>query len=107
MNNPENSKMATVKSFKTVGIDAVPVKVEVAKSPGIGISLIGLADIAVKESLLRSVTALQAIGYRFPGAKIVRPCQDWYTLRPPDNHRNHRGKRSGGHARPGQIHRRR
>lgn len=71
MNNPENSKMVTVKSFKTVGIDAVPIKVEVAVSPGIGIHMVGLADIAVKESLLRSITALQAIGYRFPGKRVV------------------------------------
>lgn len=38
---------------------------------GIGIHLVGLADVAVKESLLRTVTALQANGYRFPGTKTV------------------------------------
>ena len=38
---------------------------------GIGIHLVGLADAAVKESLLRTVTALQAFGYRIPGKKII------------------------------------
>ena len=38
---------------------------------GIGIHFVGLADAAVKESLLRTVTALQAFGYRIPGKKII------------------------------------
>ena len=33
--------------------------------------LIGLADAAVKESLLRTVTAMQANAYRIPGKKVV------------------------------------
>ena len=45
--------------------------VEVDVAAGIGIHLVGLADVAVKESLLRTVTALQSMGYRIPGRKIV------------------------------------
>ena len=56
---------------KCVGIDAVPVTVEVDITHGIGIHLVGLADVAVKESLLRTITALQSLGFRIPGKKIV------------------------------------
>lgn len=45
--------------------------VEVDINSGIGIHLVGLADVAVKESLLRTMTALQSIGFRIPGKKIV------------------------------------
>ena len=59
-------------SIKLVGIDGAIVTVEcnVIES-GVGIHLVGLADAAVKESLLRTVTALQAYGFSFPGSKIV------------------------------------
>lgn len=56
---------------KCVGIEAVPVTVEVDITQGIGIHLVGMADVAVKESLLRTVTALQSLGFRIPGKKIV------------------------------------
>ena len=56
---------------KCIGIDAVPVTVEVKISAGLGIHLVGLADAAVKESLLRTITALQSMGFRIPGKKIV------------------------------------
>ena len=56
---------------KCVGIEAVKVTVEIDVATGIGIHLVGMADIAVKESLLRTVTALQSIGFRIPGKKIV------------------------------------
>ena len=56
---------------KCVGIRAVPVTVEVEITGGIGLHLVGLADAAVKESLLRTVTALQAKGFHIPGKKIV------------------------------------
>ena len=53
-----------VHGAKCVGIEAVPVTVEVDITLGIGIHLVGLADAALKESLLRTVTALQAKGFR-------------------------------------------
>ena len=38
---------------------------------GIGVHLVGLADVAVRESLLRIMTSLQSLGYHIPGRKIV------------------------------------
>lgn len=64
-------KIVTVHASKINGIEASPVNVEVGVNPGIGIHLVGLADVSVKESLLRTVTALQASGFRIPGKKIV------------------------------------
>lgn len=58
-------------SSKCIGIDAITVTVEVDVDRGIGIHLVGLADAAVKESLLRTVTALQSLGFRIPGKKII------------------------------------
>lgn len=40
-------------------------------SAGIGIHIVGLPDSAVKETLLRVVTAMTSAGYRVPGKKIV------------------------------------
>jgi len=70
---------------KCIGIDAVPVTIEVNICSGIGIHLVGLADIAVKESLLRTVTALQSLGFRIPGKKIV------INLAPADLHKRGSG----------------
>ena len=70
---------------KCVGIEAVPVTVEVDITHGIGIHLVGLADVAVKESLLRTVTALQSLGFRIPGKKIV------INLAPADMRKNGSG----------------
>ena len=63
--------LTTVPSAKCIGIKAVQVNVEVNISSGIGLHLVGLADAAVRESLLRTVTALQSAGFRIPGKKIV------------------------------------
>ena len=70
---------------KCIGIEAVPVVVEVDIASGIGIHLVGLADAAVKESLLRTITALQSRGYRIPGKKIV------INLAPADMHKRGSG----------------
>ena len=70
---------------KGIGIEAVPVTVEVDIRSGIGIHLVGLADAAVKESLLRTITALQSMGYRIPGKKIV------INLAPADMHKKGSG----------------
>ena len=70
---------------KCVGIQAVPVTVEIDITLGIGIHLVGLADAAVKESLLRTVTALQSRGFRIPGKKIV------INLAPADVHKSGSG----------------
>ena len=70
---------------KCIGIDAVKVTVETDIRNGIGIHLVGLADMAVKESLLRTVNALQALGYKIPGRKIV------INLAPADLHKKGSG----------------
>ncbi|MBO4605851.1 MAG: YifB family Mg chelatase-like AAA ATPase [Bacteroidales bacterium] len=70
---------------KCIGIDAIGVTTEVDISNGIGVHLCGLADAAVRESLLRTVTALQSLGYRIPGRKIV------INLAPADTHKNGSG----------------
>ena len=70
---------------KCVGIEAVPVVVEVDITSGLGIHLVGLADVAVKESLLRTITALQSMGFRIPGKKIV------VNLAPADMHKKGSG----------------
>ena len=74
-----------IHSAKCMGIRAVPVTVEVNITLGIGIHLVGLADVAVKESLLRTVTALQARGFHVPGKKIV------INLAPADMHKQGSG----------------
>ena len=55
--------LINVNCAKCIGIQAVPVTVEIDISSGIGIHLVGLADVAVKESLLRTMTALQSMGF--------------------------------------------
>lgn len=54
-----------------VGLEVIPVVVEISVQPGVGIFLVGLPDSAVKESLLRVTTALQSCDYRVPGWKVV------------------------------------
>ncbi len=72
-------------SAKCIGIEAVKVTVEVDIAMGIGIHLCGLGDVAVKESLLRTITALQTLGYHIPGKKIV------INLAPADMHKSGSG----------------
>lgn len=77
--------LVNIHGAKCVGIEAVPVTIEVNITLGIGIHLVGLADAAVKESLLRTVTALQAKGFHVPGKKIV------INLAPADMHKQGSG----------------
>lgn len=74
--------LINIMAAKCIGIEAVPVTVEVDITPGIGVHLVGLADIAVKESLLRTITALQSLGFHIPGKKIV------INLAPADLHKS-------------------
>ena len=53
------------------GIDAVTVTIEVNVSRGIRFFLVGLPDIAVKESQQRIESALRSLGYRWPGKQVV------------------------------------
>ena len=77
--------LVNITGAKSVGIDAVAVTVEVSIDRGIGVHLVGLADAAVKESLLRTVTALQSRGFHVPGKKIV------INLAPADMRKNGSG----------------
>lgn len=77
--------LVNIHCAKCVGIDAMPVTVEVDVTNGIGIHLVGLADAAVKESLLRTITAMQTLGFHVPGKKIV------INLAPADMQKNGTG----------------
>ena len=77
--------LINIHAAKCIGIEAVPVTVEIDVTAGIGIHLVGLADAAVKESLLRTITALQSMGFRIPGKKIV------INLAPADMHKKGSG----------------
>lgn len=77
--------LINIHSAKCIGIDAVEVIVEVDVAQGIGIHLVGLADVAVKESLLRTITSLQSLGFKIPGRKIV------INLAPADMHKKGSG----------------
>lgn len=62
----------TVHSATLVGIQAVPVEVEVVISSGIpGVSIVGMPDAAVQESRERVKSALRANGFRVPANKVV------------------------------------
>lgn len=67
--------MEKIVRIQSAGTDAKgivhPITIEVGIDKGIGIHLVGLADAQVRESLLRVVTALQSLGYRIPGKKVV------------------------------------
>ena len=77
--------LVTIHGAKCVGIEAVPILIEIEITLGVGLHLVGLADAAVKESLLRTVTALQAKGFHVPGKKIV------INLAPADLHKQGSG----------------
>lgn len=53
------------------GINATTITIEVNVSQGINFYLVGLPDIAVKESQQRIESALQTYGFRMPGKKVV------------------------------------
>ena len=65
--------LATVHSYALVGIEAVPVCVEVDLSTGAfpTLVMVGLPDAAVRESRERIVAALRNQGLRFPDRKIT------------------------------------
>ncbi|MDX9725075.1 MAG: YifB family Mg chelatase-like AAA ATPase [Bacteroidales bacterium] len=53
------------------GIDAVTVTIEVNVSQGIRFFLVGLPDVAVKESQQRIESAIRTLGYHWPGRQVV------------------------------------
>src|SRR5438552_11916748 len=65
--------LAKLNTFALVGIDAVPVEVEVDVSAGLPKTvLVGLPEMAVKESIHRIERALANLGYdRHPGRTVI------------------------------------
>src|SRR5436190_17722433 len=65
--------LAKLNTFALVGIDAVPVEVEVDASAGLPKTvLVGLPEMAVKESIHRIERALANLGYsRHPGRTVI------------------------------------
>jgi len=62
-----------VKTFASAvtGIDAVTVTIEVNVSQGVRFFLVGLPDVAVKESQQRIESAFRTLGYKWPGKQVV------------------------------------
>ncbi|MBN2864174.1 MAG: YifB family Mg chelatase-like AAA ATPase [Bacteroidales bacterium] len=62
-----------VKTFASAvsGIDAVTVTIEVNVSRGVRFFLVGLPDVAVKESQQRIESAIRSLGYHWPGKQVV------------------------------------
>ena len=54
-----------------MGVDAIAIIVEVNVSMGQGYQIVGLPDIAIKESLQRTESAIKANGYSMPRIKVV------------------------------------
>ncbi|MBN3037990.1 MAG: YifB family Mg chelatase-like AAA ATPase [Candidatus Omnitrophica bacterium] len=64
--------LAKVKSSTVVGIEAKEVVVEVDVSGGLpGFSIVGLPDVAVRESINRVKAAIKNCGFHFPNRKIT------------------------------------
>jgi magnesium chelatase family protein len=53
------------------GIDAVTVTIEVNVSRGIRFFLVGLPDVAVKESQQRIESAMRSLGHKWPGKQVL------------------------------------
>src|SRR5271157_331227 len=64
--------LAKLNTFALVGIDAVPVEVEVDVAPGLPKTiLVGLPEMAVRESIHRIERALANLGYQRHGGRTV------------------------------------
>src|SRR5262245_36540381 len=64
--------LATVHAGALVGVDALPVQVEVQLGRGLpGFDVVGLPDRAVRESRFRVKAALYAEGYELPPRNLV------------------------------------
>ena len=64
--------LAKLRTFALLGIDAVPVEVEVDANPGTAkIILVGLPEMSVRESIHRIERALANLGYDRPRGRTV------------------------------------
>jgi len=74
--------LARVHSCAVIGIDGVPLSVEVDQRPGMfKVDIVGLPDIAVKESRERVNSAIRNAGFRLPRGYVV------VNLAPADIHK--------------------
>src|SRR5690606_4243986 len=64
--------LARLSAAAVLGVEAVPVSVEVDVSPGLpGLTMVGLPDTTVRESRDRVRTAIRNCGFPFPGDRIT------------------------------------
>jgi magnesium chelatase family protein len=64
--------LARLSAAAVLGIEAVPVSVEVDVSPGLpGMTMVGLPDTTVRESRDRVRTAIRNSGFPFPGDRVT------------------------------------
>ena len=64
--------LAKLRTFALLGIDAVPVEVEVDVGPGQAkVILVGLPEMAVRESIHRVERALSNLGYSRPVGRVI------------------------------------
>ncbi|TAF50796.1 MAG: ATP-binding protein [Sphingobacteriia bacterium] len=54
-----------------LGIEAIPLQIEVNVSMGQGYAIVGLPDAAIRESLHRTESAIKSIGFKMPRTKLV------------------------------------
>ena len=64
--------LAKLRTFALLGIDARPVEVEVDSAPGMPkVILVGLPELAVRESVHRIERALANLGYQRPSGRVI------------------------------------
>src|SRR4051794_26780787 len=67
-----SSMLAKLRAYALVGIDAVPVEVEVDAAAGLPKTiLVGLPELAVRESVHRIERALANLGYQRPTGRVI------------------------------------
>jgi len=64
--------ISKIYSFGLLGLDAYPVEIEIDVAHGLpAINLVGLADIAIKESKERVRSAIKNSGFQWPAQRIT------------------------------------
>jgi len=69
-NQPKNM-LVKIYGSAVFGVEATTITIEVNIDKGVGYYLVGLPDVAIKESNYRIAAALQNNGYKIPGRKIT------------------------------------